>query len=164
MDNQYGLLIRGKDLLLQRNYFNEFVKLLGIQVQHLAPRPDKHYTTYSEIKSNYFEPVTVGCVFQEHVDQKTLRTLGWAAELNTEPSVISVPYDLEGIQVGSLFYIPTAYDPEKKRLFRVTEISAMMIYPASLTCKLVLEYSNELSSNSVDNRYRSYNLLNREDD
>lgn len=164
MDNQYGLLIRGKDLLLQRNYFKEFVKLLGVQVEHLAPRPDKHYTTYSELVSNYYEPVKVGCIFQEHVDQKTMHKLGWNAELDTNMSVISVPYDLEGLQKGSLFYIPSAFNPENKRLFRVEEISGIMIYPASLTCKIVLEYQTTVSSNLVKNPYNSYGLLNREDD
>lgn len=164
MENEYGLLVRGKDLLLQRNYFKEFVKLLGVQVKHLAPRPDKHYTTYSEIKSNYYEPEDVGCIFQEHVDQKTMHKLGWNAELETSPSLISVPYDLQGLQQGSLFYIPTAYDPSKFRLFRVVEISGIMIYPASLTCKIVLEYENTATNNSMNYMKNSFNLLNREDD
>ena len=163
MNNPYGLLISGKDLLLQRKYFEECTKLIGVQVRHLAPRPDKHYTTYSEIKSNYYEPVVTGCIFNEFPDQKTMRKFGWTAELDTQESIISVPYDLEGLQKGSLFYIPVAYDPSQYRLFRVVEISGIMIYPASLTCKLVLEYTDTVATNSTNYTRTSYNLLNRED-
>lgn len=160
----YGLLINKEDILLQRNYFNELVTLLGVQVKHRAPRPDKHYTTYAEVKSNYFEPVTVGCIFSEHIDQKTMKKLGWNAELTTEAAVISVPYDLEGLQQGSLFYIPSAFDNTKDRLFRVVEISSIMIYPASLTCRLVPEYENTFSENLHDHKRNSFNLLRTEDD
>lgn len=138
--------------------------MLGVQVKHRAPRPDKHYTTYSEIKSNYFEPEIVGCIFTEHLDQRTMKKLGWNAELSTDASVISVPYDLQGIQQGSLFYVPSAFDNTTERLFRVVEISSIMIYPASLTCKIVPEYENTFSDNLFDHKRNSFNLLNTEDD
>ena len=164
MTSQYGLLINKDDILLQRNYFNELVTMLGVQVKHLAPRPSKHYTTYAEIKSNYFEPETVGCIFSEHLDQKTMKKLGWNAELSTDTAVISVPYDLNGIQQGSLFWIPSAFDNTEDRLFRVTEISSIMIYPASLTCKLVPEYKTTFSENLYDHKRNSFNLLRDEDE
>lgn len=164
MNSNYGLLLNQKDILLHRAYFNELVMLLGVQVKHRAPRPDKHYTTYSEIQSNYFEPETVGCIFTEHLDQKTMKKLGWNAELSTDASVISVPYDLNGIQQGSLFYIPSAFDNTSDRLFRVVEISSIMIYPASLTCKIVPEYENTFSSNLYEHKHNSFNLLRTEDD
>ena len=53
MNSSYGLLLNQKDILLQRSYFNELVTLIGVQVQHRAPKKDKHYTTYSEIQSIY---------------------------------------------------------------------------------------------------------------
>ena len=133
MTSQYGLLLNKKDILLQRSYFNELVSMIGVQVKHRAPRPNKHYTTYSEITSNYFEPETVGCIFSEHLDQRTMKKLGWNSELTTDSTVISVPYDLNGIQQGSLFYIPSAFDNTCDRLFRVVEMSSIMIYHASLT-------------------------------
>lgn len=164
MTSNYGLLINKQDILLQRSYFNELVKLLGVQVKHRAPRPNKHYTTYAEIQSNYFEPETVGCIFTEHLDQKTMKKLGWNAELNSDAAVISVPYDLNGIQQGSLFYIPSAFDNTEDRLFRVVELSSIMIYPASLTCKLVPEYENTFSSNLLDHKRNSFNLLRTEEE
>ena len=164
MSSNYGFLLNKEDILLQRSYFKELVTMLGVQVKHRAPRPDKHYTTYSEIKSNYFEPETVGCIFTEHLDQRTMKKLEWNSELSTNASVISVPYDLQGIQQGSLFYIPSAFDNTHERLFRVVEISSIMIYPASLTCKIVPEYENTFSDNLFDHKRNSFNLLNTEDD
>ena len=163
MNNNYGLLLNQKDILLQRKYFEECVNMLGVKVIHRAPRPDKHYTTYSEIQSNYFEPEAVGCIFDEHPNQRTMRKLGWNAELGESASIISVPYDLEGLQQGSLFIIPSAFDNTKGRLFRVVEITGIMIYPASLTCKLVPEYENTFTPDNFNHQHNSFNLLNRED-
>jgi hypothetical protein len=163
MNSSYGLLLNQKDILLQRAYFNEMVTLIGVQVKHRAPRPDKHYTTYAEIMSNYFEPEVVGCIFVEHPDQRTMKKLGWNAELTTDASLISVPYDLNGIQQGSLFYIPSAFDNTCDRLFRVVEMSSIMIYPASLTCRLVPEYETTFSANLHDHTKNSFNLLRTED-
>ena len=163
MENNYGLLLKQKDILLQRKYFEECVTLLGVKVIHRAPRPDKHYTMYSEIESNYFEPQVVGCIFDEHPNQRTMKKLGWNAELGESASIISVPYDLEGLQQGSLFLIPSAFDKTKGRLFRVVEITGIMIYPASLTCKLVPEYENTFTKDNFNHETNSFNLLNRED-
>lgn len=138
--------------------------LLGVKLKHRAPRPDKHYTTYAEIKANYYEPEEVGCIFNEHPDQKTMKRLGWNSELSTEPAIVSVPYDLNGLQKGSLFYVPSTFDNTPDRLFRVVEISAAMIYPASLTCKLVPEFYNTFSPNLHDHKRNSFNLLRDEDE
>jgi hypothetical protein len=159
----YGLLLNQKDILLQRGYFEECVNMLGVKVIHRAPRPDKHYTIYTEIDSNYFQGQLVGCIFDEHPNQRTMRKLGWNSELSENASIISVPYDLEGLQQGSLFIIPSAFDNTKGRLFRVVEITGIMIYPASLTCKLVPEFENTFTSDSFNHERNSFNLLNRED-
>lgn len=164
MSSNYGLLLNRQDILLQRSYFNELVSLIGVEVKHRAPRPSKTYTTYAEIQSNYFEPETTGCIFIEHPDQRTMKKLGWNAELSSQAALISVPYDLNGIQQGSLFYIPSAFDNTSERLFRVVELSSIMIYPASLTCRLVPEYENTFSENLFDHKHNSFNLLNSEED
>lgn len=164
MNSPYGLLLNQQDILLQRSYFNELVMLLGVQVKHQAPKSNKTYTTYAEIDSNYCPPVTVGCIFTEHIDQRTMKKLGWNSELTTEASVISVPYDLEGLQQGSLFHIPSAFDNTPDRIFRVVEISSIMIYPASLTCRIVPEYNNTFSNNLLDHNRTSFNLLRTEED
>ena len=139
-------------------------QLIGVNVIHRAPRPGKSYTLYSEIETNYMEPETVGCIFDEYPEQKTLKKLGWAAELDENPAIISVPYDLKGLQQGSLFVVPSAFDNSKGRLFRVVAISGVMIYPASLTCKLVPEFENTFSPNQFNHQKNSFNLLNREEE
>lgn len=139
-------------------------QLIGVNVIHRAPRPGKSYTLYSEIETNYMEPETVGCIFDEYPEQKTLKKLGWAAELDENPAIISVPYDLRGLQQGSLFVVPSAFDNSKGRLFRVVAISGVMIYPASLTCKLVPEFENTFSPNQFNHQKNSFNLLNREEE
>lgn len=164
MDTQYGLLLSKNDILIQRKYFEEMARMLGVKVIHRAPRPSKTYTTYSEIDTNYFEPVIVDCIFDEHPTQKTMKKLGWNSELVESASVISVPYDLEGLQRGSLFIVPSAFDGSKGRLFRVAEITSIMIYPCSLTCKLVPEYENTFSNSHYSHKNDSFNLLNREED
>lgn len=163
-NSPYGLLINQKDILLQRKYFEELVLMVGVNVIHRAPRPSKHYTTYSEIESNYYEPVSVGCIFDEHPNQRTMKKLGWNSELTENASLISVPYDLEGLQQGSLFIIPSAFDNTKGRLFRVVEITGIMIYPCSLTCKLVPEFENTFTKDHYNHQHNSFNLLAREED
>lgn len=81
MTSQYGLLLQREDILLQRKYFLEMCQMIGVRAKHRAPRKDKHYTTYAEIESNYLPEVEVPCIFNEFTDQKTMRKLGWNAEL-----------------------------------------------------------------------------------
>ena len=164
MNSQYGFLFKEKDIKLHRKYFEEMVSMMGVQVKYRACRPSKTWTTYSEIDSNYLEPIVVGCLFEEHPTPKTMKKLGWVSELETSASLISVPYDLEGLQCGSLFYIPSPFDNSKERLFRVVELSSIMIYPSSITCKIVPEFENTFVNNLYNHTSNSFNLLNREED
>ena len=164
MNTQYGLLLKEKDMKLHREYFLEMCSLIGVKVIHRAPRPSKTWSTYAEIDSNYYEPELVPCIFDEHPNQRTLKTLGWVSELQESPSIISVPYDIKGLQQGSLFIVPSAFDKSKGRLFRVVEITGQMIYPASLTCKLVPEFENTFSNSQLQHHTHSFTLLNREED
>ena len=58
------------------------------------------------------------------------------------PEIISVPYDLEGLQQGALFIVPSGLDDGKGRVFRCTKLSNIMVYPASVSCEIVPEYEN----------------------
>ena len=80
-------------------------------------------------------------------------------------TAISVPYDLENLQIGCLFKIPSAYDSTEGRLFRVVDMSAIAMYPASITCRLVQEYESTmtLAETHVFNN-SDFNLLNQEDE
>lgn len=75
-NSNYGLLLHGDDIKLHRKWFDEMTKLIGIKVVYRAPRPDKHYTTYTEIDGNYEGPLVIGCIFEEHPEQQTLKKLG----------------------------------------------------------------------------------------
>lgn len=163
-DNQkYGILLT-PDIKIHRQYFQEMVNLWGIKVIYYAPRPNKHYTTYAEIDSNYQQPDLVGVIFEEHVDQKSMKKMGWNAELQENPSVIHVPYDLHDIQAGALFVIPSGLDHTKGRLFRVTQLSNTMVYPASIACELVPEYEDTMPTSKLERSYQDFNLLRQEDE
>lgn len=164
LDNKYGLLLNEQDIKLHRQYFKEMCKLIGINVLYYAPRPDKHWTNYAEISSNYYNPVLVSCIFEDHPSQRTMKKLGWDSELQENASLISVPYDLDSIQVGAIFIVPSSIDKSKGRVFRVVKMSNSMIYPSSITCELVPEYENTFSSAEFDYKHSSFNLLNDEED
>lgn len=157
--NNYGLLIN-KDIKLHRFYFKEMVKLLGINCQYRAPMSNKHFNKLGDLESDYFPAETVGCIFQEHPDQKTLKKMGWVAELQESSSIIHVPYDLKGLEVGALFSIPSGLDDAAPRLFRVISMQNIMVYPASIACEIAPEYqtTDELVS-TRDFSKTNFNML-----
>lgn len=160
MENNYGLLVN-KDAKLHRKYFNEMVKLLGIQVIYRVPN-GKNITNQGEYSQlSFSEGIKVGCIFEEHENQKTAKMLGWNSELNENASLIHVPYDLPELQIGCIFEIPSAYEGAPSRLFRVSKLSAKMVYPASVTCELVPEYETVIPPSEINNFVNSdFNLLN----
>ena len=135
----YGLLL-SKDIKLHRFYFKEMVKLLGINCQYRAPLSNKTYSLMGDLETDYYPAETVGCIFQEHPDQRSLRKMGWVAELQEGSSIIHVPYDLPNLQVGALFTVPGGLDDSTGRTFRVISLQNIMVYPASIACELALEY------------------------
>lgn len=161
-EQKYGILLN-QDIKLYRMWFKQMCSLQGIKVIHRAPQPGKHWTNFTELESNYQSPVVVDCIFEEHPTQKTMKKLGWDSELQTEESIISVPYDTKDVQAGSLFILPSALDNTKGRLFRATELSTIMIYPASITCKLVPEWEDAYTPTQSEFKHTSFNLLNNED-
>ena len=159
----YGLLLHENDIKLQRKWFKEMCNLIGVKVVYRAPRTDKHYTTYTEIDSNYMQPEVISCIFEEHPEQQTLKKLGWMSELQEDASIIHVPYDLCNLQQGALFILPSALDNSEGRLFRVIRLSTIMIYPASISCAIVPEYEDTFSDTQFDYTNSSFNLLNDEE-
>lgn len=162
MEQKYGKLLT-PDIKLHRQYFNELVKLYGIQVRYLAPRHGKHWTNYSEIASNYMEPITIGCIFEEYPTTATTKKRGWVSELQENSSFIDVPYDTPDIQIGALFYVPSPFENSEDRLFRCVRMRTSMIYPAAVTCEIVPEFQNTYSSDNKDYKHSSFNLLNKEE-
>ena len=164
--NDYGLLLN-KDIKLHRQYFKEMVKLLGINCIYKAPRPSKEYDDHGELDSKYYEPKIVGCIFQEHPDQKTLKKQGWVAELQEGSSMIHVPYDLPHLEQGALFIVPSGLDHAKGRVFRVIQMQNIMVYPASIACEIAPEYEDTVEkANIVDFSKNTFTVLadNEDDD
>lgn len=166
MPNSYGLLMN-KDIKLHRKWFKEMTKFLGVNCVYRAPRSSKEFDVHGELDTPYYEPLTVGCIFQEHPDQKTLKKQGWVAELQEGSSIIHVPYDLQHLEVGALFDVPPGIDNAKWRTFRVISMSNIMIYPASIACEIALEYeSNAQREDTTEFSARNFSVLvdNEEDD
>lgn len=164
-NNNYGKLIT-KDIKLHRKWFIEMTKLLGINVIYRAPLPGKHFDDHGDLDSKYAPGETVGCIFDDHPDQKTLKKMGWVAELQENSSMIHVPYDLHDLQVGALFIIPSGIDNAEGRIFRVISMQTIMIYPASITCEIAPEYE-DIDERNLINDFRHDDmtlLIDNEDD
>lgn len=159
-----GLLLNPNNIKLHRQYFSEMVRLIGINVIYRAPREDKHYDGYGELDSFYYAPEMVGCIFEEHPTQWTLKKLGWASELQQEVSLISVPYNLEKLQVGALFIVPSGLDNAQGRLFRVLRMNTIGVYPASITCELGPVFENSFEPSQLNHFNDNFNLLPEEEE
>ena len=137
--------------------------MYGINVIYRAVKDGKKWTNYAELDTNFEPPTLEGCIFEEHPTQQTMKMLGWVSELQESSSVIHIRYDLEGIQVGCLFIIPSGLDNGKGRLFRVTKLTNNIVYPASITCELVPEYESTFEESDYNYDSSSFNLLGEEE-
>lgn len=74
--------------------------------------------------------------------------------------MIHLPYDTPGIQQGTLVSIPSGISGGQDRIFRVVEMSVTMVYPASITCRVVPEWQNTSTlSETHDYTKSSYNFV-----
>ena len=163
----YGFLLNKQNIQLHRSYFKEMVKLLGINCKYRAPLFNKENDIHGDLNTNYKPEIIVGCLFEEHPDQKSLKKAGWVAELQEGSSMIHVPYDLPGLQVGALFEVPSGLDDGKGRLFRVISMSNIMVYPASIACEIALEYESNDEQHLITTAHEKEDmplLIDREDD
>lgn len=162
----YGKLIT-KDIKLHRSWFKQMTALHGINCWYRAPMSNKDLDVYGDLSSSYKPAVLVGCLFEEHPDQKSLKRAGWVAELQEGSSIIHVPYDLPDLQAGALFDVPSGLDSGKSRTFRVINLSNIMIYPASISCEIALEYESVDEPGLIEVAHTELNmpyLIDREDD
>lgn len=152
----YGILLNN-NIKLHRMWFKQATRLLGINCIYKAPKSGKHYNIHGDLMANYEPGVVVGCFFHEHPDQKSMKKLGWNAELQQGSSLIEVPYDLKNLQAGALFIIPSGIDNAEGRVFRVLSLQNGMVFPASITCEIAPEYEDIDESNKF-NDFRDENL------
>lgn len=162
----YGLLIT-KDIKLHRSWFKQMTALHGINCKYRAPLESKDLDVHGDLQTGYKPAILVGCLFEEHPDQKSLKRAGWVAELQEGASIIHVPYDLPGLQAGALFEIPSGLDNGESRTFRVISLSNIMVYPASISCEIALEYESNDETRLIEIAHTEENmpyLIDREDD
>lgn len=161
-----GILLNKKNIELNRFYFKQALRLYGINVLYRAPRKDqKQYDIHGELDAKYTEPIVVGCIYNEHTDQKTMKKLGWNAEREETTPVIHVPYDIPNLEAGCLFEIPSGLDNAKARVFKVIDMSTIAIYPASIACKLGPMLKSEVEPSQIqDFQKTDFNVLNEEED
>ena len=164
--NDYGLLLN-KDIKLHRWEFIQMCKLLGIKCQYRAPIDSyKNFNLHGDLDAHYYPAKDEMVIFEDHPDQKTLKKHGWVAELQENSSMIHVRYDLEGLQVGALFAIPSGLDTGAPRWFRVIAMQNIMIYPASIACEVAPEYEDTDEPVTIHDFKNSTNnlLVDLEDD
>jgi hypothetical protein len=162
----YGILI-SKDIQLHRMWFKQMLALHGINCKYRAPLTNKEYDIHGDLQTGYKPEIIVGCLFEEHPNQKSLKKAGWVAELQEGSSIIHVPYDLPDLQVGALFVVPSGLDTGKGRVFRVISMSNIMIYPASIACEIALEYESNDEQHLITTAHEKEDmplLIDREED
>lgn len=158
--NDTGLLLNPNNIKLQRFYFKQMVKLIGIMTLYRAPiDKSKTYNGVGELDTLYHTPERVGCIFEEHPTEKTMKKCGWVSELNTEASIIHVPYDLKGLERGGLFIIPSALDNAEGRIFKVIELSTVAVYPASIACKIGPVWKSTHNETELNFKNNNFTLL-----
>jgi hypothetical protein len=160
MDNKdVGILLNGNNIKLHRQYFKQTIKLIGINVIYRAPMENKTWDGYGELDSSFYPPEIVGCLFTEHPNQKTLKKLGWVAELQENSSIIEVPYDLKNLQQGSLFIIPSGLDNAKGRVFKVVGMESIAVYPSTILCEIIPVYENRFDRSQLQHTDNDMNIL-----
>lgn len=90
--------------------------------------------------------------------------MGWVSELQENSSLIHVRYDLDNLQQGCIFKIPSGIDTGEWRIFRVVKITNSIVYPASVVCEIVPEYYDTYDEGLSDHRNYEFTLLNEEED
>lgn len=162
-NNNFGLLLNDKNIKLNRFYFDQMAKMIGVKLIYRAPKPSKDYTTYGEIDTMFEQPVAVWGIYVEHPTQQTMRKLGWNSELLAEAIVLEVPYDLQGLQQGGLFTVPTGVDGGVGRVFQITQMTTLSIYPASVTVAAVPYYPNDFTQSAFNHSEHNFDLLEGEE-
>lgn len=72
-----GFLLNEKNIKIQRTYFKQMVKMLGINVLYRRPIPgQKKYNLYGELDSNFYPAEVVGCIYDEHPSMKSMKKMG----------------------------------------------------------------------------------------
>lgn len=159
-----GLLLDKQNIELQRFYFEELVRLKGINLIYRAPRENKSYNGYGELDTFFYDPIVVGCIFEEHPNQWTMKKLGWNSELQEEVSIVHLPYDTPKLQKDALVVVPSGIDNADGRLFRIIKMSTTCMYPASVACQIAPVWESTFEEEQLEHRDNNFNLLKDEEE
>ncbi len=130
-----GMLIRN-EALLQRRYFKEMCKLVGISCAYQWVT-NKEYTIHSEKNFKYSQPIRMNIILNENPTIETLNTYGWLSELgDTLPIIAHIPFDTPNLMVGCRIMLATIKGTDRPRLFDITRIGSNLEYPDSYTVAL----------------------------
>lgn len=165
-DFDTGLLLNKHNITLHRQYFEQMVKLLGIKAGYRVPiDATKTYNGYGELDTYYHGKEIIGCIYDEHPTQKSMRKFGWNSELSDQSVVIHVPYNLHDLQAGCIFELPAGVDGGQPRWFKIIRMSNISVYPVSIACELGPLYQTTTEEETVrEFKQSNFNLLNDESD
>lgn len=130
-----GLLVRN-EALLQRKYFKEMCKLVGISCAYIWVTK-KEYTIHSEKNFTYSQPIRMNIILNENPTIETLNTYGWLSELGDNlPIIAHIPFDTPNLMVGCRIILATIKGTNRPRVFDITKIGSNLEYPDSYTVAL----------------------------
>lgn len=130
-----GLLVT-RDVLMQRKYFKEMCKLVGISCAYQWVTK-KEFTIHSEKNFEYSQPIRMDIILNENPTIDTLNTYGWLSELgDTLPLIAHLPFDTPELIIGCRITLATVEGTARPRIFDITKIGSNMEYPESYTVAL----------------------------
>lgn len=131
------------DAKIFRKYANEALDAYGIPSAYFQLKPGKTYKSAGELSGCYYDPIRTKIIFDQVPSLRTLKKIGWVTEFDTQQPIVHVKYDLPGLEVGCLFNVKDPFSKTKGRLFRITKMSAGILYPALITCQIVAVLGDE---------------------
>ena len=151
-----GLLSPKKDAIVQRHYFKEVAKLLGIRVKYYYPIYETA-TIHAEIKCQYSDAIDLDIVFQENPKVATLKAIGWVQEFKDDkPYIAMFPYDTPNLQTKSKIHLtPEQTIDEKGGDFEITSINTIFQYPDCYICTVVPIFDNDNNLSDIRNDYNT---------
>lgn len=159
-----GLLISKKNINLQRFYFNQAVRLYGIICTYRAPRESKKYNGYGELDTYFYEPITIGVIFEDHPNVWTMRKLGWDSELQEGETLVHVPYDVPKLESGGMLEIPSGLDNTPGKRFRILKMRTSMVYPSEVVCHIAPLFTSTFSEAQMQHKDNNFTLLRHSDE
>ena len=159
-----GILIRKKNVNLQRFYFKQAVRLIGINVLYRAPRKNKKYNGYGELDTYFLEPINVGVIFEDHPNIWTMRKLGWDSELQEGETLIHVPYDTPNLESGGMLEVPSGLDDTPGKRFRILKMRTSMVYPSEVVCHIAPLFTSTIDNSQQQHQDNNFIMLKHRDD